>query len=142
MIERKKFGPKGFNSSYPFNIGDLRDSAQVLRNYLESNQSGGTKVPWDDLKYIFGEIMYGGHIVDNRDRIFCNSFLDNLMNDKLLDEANMFPYTDGTLTVFKCPPAGPYEKYIEHIEQELPPESPLAFGLHPNAEIDFRTVES
>lgn len=142
MIERKKFGAKGFNGKYPFNIGDLRDSAQVLRNYLESNQSGGTKVPWDDLKYIFGEIMYGGHIVDDRDRIFCNSFLDNLMNDKLLDEANMFPYTDGTLTIFKCPPAGPYEKYIEHIEQELPPESPLAFGLHPNAEIDFRTVES
>jgi len=46
------------------------------------------------------------------------------------------------MTIFKCPPAGPYEKYIEHIEQELPPESPLAFGLHPNAEIDFRTVES
>jgi len=142
MIERRKFGAKGFNGSYPFNIGDLRDSALVLRNYLESNSSGGTKVPWDDLKYIFGEIMYGGHIVDDRDRIFCNAFLDNLMNDKLLDEANMFPYTDGTHTVFKCPPAAPYEKYIEHIEQELPPESPLAFGLHPNAEIDFRTVQS
>jgi dynein heavy chain len=142
MIERRKFGAKGFNGSYPFNIGDLRDSALVLRNYLETNSSGGTKVPWDDLKYIFGEIMYGGHIVDDRDRIFCNAFLDNLMNDKLLDEANMFPYTDGTHTVFKCPPAAPYEKYIEHIEQELPPESPLAFGLHPNAEIDFRTVQS
>lgn len=142
MIERRKFGAKGFNGLYPFNIGDLRDSAAVLKNYLESNQSGGTKVPWDDLKYIFGEIMYGGHIVDDRDRIFCNAFLDNLMNDKLLDEANMFPFTDGTLTVFKCPPAGPYEKYLEHIEQELPPETPLAFGLHPNAEIDFRTVQS
>jgi dynein heavy chain len=142
MLERSKFGAKGFNGLYPFNIGDLRDSATVLKNYLESNASGGSKVPWDDLKYIFGEIMYGGHIVDDRDRIFCNSFLDNLMQDKLLDEANMFPYTDNTNTIFKCPPPGPQEKYLEHIESELPPETPLAFGLHPNAEIDFRTTQS
>jgi len=37
MIERRKFGSKGFNMSYPFNIGDLRDSAIVLNNYLEAN---------------------------------------------------------------------------------------------------------
>jgi dynein heavy chain, axonemal len=142
MLERRKFGAKGFNGLYPFNIGDLRDSAAVLKNYLDSNSNGSTKVPWDDLKYIFGEIMYGGHIVDDRDRIFCNAFLDNLMNEKLLDEANMFPYTDGTAVQFKCPPAAPYEKYLEHIEAELPPETPLAFGLHPNAEVDVRTKES
>lgn len=32
-----------------------------------------------------------------------------------------------------------YEKYIEYIETETPGETPLAFGMHPNAEIDFRT---
>ena len=38
--------------------------------------------------------MYGGHIVDNWDRVFTNGFLENLMNDALLDEANMFPFTE------------------------------------------------
>ena len=138
MLERKKFGSKGFNMQYPFSIGDLRDSAIVLQNYLDAN-SGSGKVPWPDLIYIFGDIMYGGHIVNNWDRIFCTAFLNNLMQDNLLDEANMFPFTDGTPVQFKAPSPTQYEKYIEYIDLELPPESPVAFGMHPNAEIDYRS---
>jgi len=78
MIERRKFGPKGWNMHYPFNMGDLRDSSIVLQNYMEQNAASG-KIPWDDLRYIFGEIMYGGHIVDDWDRRFCSAFLENLM---------------------------------------------------------------
>lgn len=139
MLERRKFGSKGFNMMYPFSIGDLRDSAIVLQNYLDQNAGSG-KIPWDDLRYIFGDIMYGGHIVDDLDRVFCSGFLQNLMNDSLLDEANMFPFTDGK-AVFKCPAPTTYENYQKYIETELPPETPLAFGMHPNAEIDFRTTQ-
>jgi len=138
MLERRKFGPKGWNMMYPFSVGDLRDSGIVLTNYMESNAASG-KIPWDDLKYIFGEIMYGGHIVDNWDRVFCSSFLDNLMLNELLEEKELFPFIEGKGISFKCPAPTNYEKYIEHIETECPPETPLAFGMDPNAEIDFRT---
>lgn len=43
----------------------------VLFNYLENNST----VPWDDLRYIFGEIMYGGHISDDWDRRLCSTYL-------------------------------------------------------------------
>jgi len=140
MLERKKFGPKGWNMNYAFSIGDLRDSAIVLNNYMETNASSG-KIPWDDLRYIFGEIMYGGHIVDNVDRRFCAAFLENLMTEKILEEEELFPYIEGRNISFKCPPPLSYEKYLEHIDQECPPETPLAYGLNPNAEIDFRTTQ-
>jgi len=39
----------------------------------------------------------------------------------------------------KVPGQNPYEKYIEHIETCITSESPLFYGLHPNAEIGFRT---
>jgi len=99
------------------------------------------KIPWDDLRYLFGDIMYGGHITDNLDRRFCSTFLENLMNDTLLDEAEMFPFIEGKNISFKCPQPLNHEQYNKYMEQELPPETPLAFGMHPNAEIDFRTKQ-
>eukprot|EP00918_Siedleckia_nematoides_P022348 GHVU01048072.1.p1 GENE.GHVU01048072.1~~GHVU01048072.1.p1 ORF type:complete len:830 (+),score=159.71 GHVU01048072.1:655-3144(+) len=136
VIERKKFGPKGWNMNYPFAIGDLRDSATVLFNYLEQQATG--KVPWDDLRYIFGEIMYGGHIVDSRDRLLCGTYLDFYMQEELLDEAELFPFCESRVASYRCPPASTYEKTSEHIDL-LPGDHPLAFGFHPNAEIGFRT---
>lgn len=58
VCERRKFGSQGWNLSYPFSVGDLTISVYVLFNYLEANRN----IPWDDLRYLFGEIMYGGHV--------------------------------------------------------------------------------
>jgi dynein heavy chain len=48
VAERRKFGPQGWNRNYPFNVGDLTISVNVLYNYLETN----SKV---SLFYFFGE---------------------------------------------------------------------------------------
>ena len=87
---------------YPFSTGDLRDSSLVLLNYLE-NAQGSTKIPWEDLRYIFGDIMYGGHIVDEWDRKLCRAYLQNLMDNPLLDETELFPFNDSKQASFKSP---------------------------------------
>ena len=141
IMERKLFGPMGFNMKYPFSIGDLRDSATCLQNYMEN--SGGGKIPWQDLKYIFGEIMYGGHVVNDFDRLLVNEYLNFYMKDELLDEMQMYPYLDDEKgESFITPMATTFEKYIEHIDNTMGEDTPVAFGLHPNAEIDFRTQQS
>lgn len=141
MMERKTFGAMGFNMKYPFSIGDLRDSAACLQNYMD-NSSGG-KIPWQDLKYIFGEIMYGGHIVNDFDRLVANEYLNSIMKDELLDETEMYPFVqDEKSGSFMSPTPTTFEKYIDHIQQNMGSDTPIAFGLHSNAEIDMRTQQS
>eukprot|EP00753_Platysulcus_tardus_P011842 PLAT3317.22.p1 GENE.PLAT3317.22~~PLAT3317.22.p1 ORF type:complete len:2183 (+),score=1467.98 PLAT3317.22:1402-7950(+) len=139
MIERKRFGAKGFNMRYPFNSGDLKSSKIVMSNYMES---AGARVPWDDLRYIFGEIMYGGHIVNDYDRLLCQTYLAHFFRDELLEEMELFPFLDGgdgaAGLSFRAPSPAGFERYVAHIDT-LTTDSPLAFGLHPNAEIGFRT---
>ncbi|XP_050529246.1 dynein beta chain, ciliary-like [Daktulosphaira vitifoliae] len=132
VLERSKFGAQGWNRSYPFNVGDLTISVNVLYNYLEANN----KVPWEDLRYLFGEIMYGGHITDDWDRRLCRNYLEVFMNPNLLE--GDLAFSPG----FMAPPNLDYKSYHQYIEDLLPPESPLLYGLHPNAEIGTLTTRS
>ncbi|NWI70492.1 DYH17 protein, partial [Todus mexicanus] len=132
VAERRKFGAQGWNRPYPFNNGDLTISINVLYNYLEANP----KVPWDDLRYLFGEIMYGGHITDDWDRRLCRTYLSEYIRTEML-EGEMY-----LAPGFLIPPNLDYKGYHEYINENLPPESPYLYGLHPNAEIGFLTVTS
>lgn len=80
VCERRKFGAQGWNRVYPYNTGDLTISVNVLYNYLEANP----KVPWEDLRYLFGEIMYGGHITDDWDRKLCKTYLEVYMHPDMV----------------------------------------------------------
>ena len=141
LLERKKFGVGnmpgatsgiGWNMNYPFNSGDLLCCAQCANNYLENN----SKVPWDDLKYIFGEIMYGGHIVEDWDRRLAAMYLELYMREELLEGIEFFPR-------FSSPPSGiSHKATVEYITEVFQTETPLAFGLHPNAEIGFKLREA
>tara|TARA_B100000795_G_scaffold179078_1_gene135519 strand:- start:289 stop:1461 length:1173 start_codon:yes stop_codon:yes gene_type:complete len=92
-------------------------------------------VPWDDLRYIFGEIMYGGHITDNKDRRLCSAYLNTFLREELLESLQFFPS-------FEAPPPLAHAQYLEYIEEHLATETPTAYGLHTNSEINFMTRQA
>ncbi|KAI5103364.1 dynein beta chain, ciliary, partial [Silurus meridionalis] len=132
VAERRKFGAQGWNRAYPFNNGDLTISISVLYNYLEANP----EVPWDDLRYLFGEIMYGGHITDDWDRRLCRTYLQEYMQPQMIEDE--MELVQG----FPVPHNLDYKGYHMYIDEVLPPESPYLYGLHPNAEIGILTITS
>nr|XP_040021026.1 dynein heavy chain 11, axonemal isoform X2 [Gasterosteus aculeatus aculeatus] len=135
VTERRKFGPQGWNHNYPFSAGDLTISASVLYNYLEAN-SKSMQVPWEDLRYLFGEIMYGGHITDGWDRRLCQTYLQEFMHPKMF-EGELF-----LCPGFLSPPFMDYSGYHSYVDEHVPPENPTLYGLHPNAELECLTVTS
>uniref|UniRef100_A0A1A8IU56 Dynein, axonemal, heavy chain 11 n=1 Tax=Nothobranchius kuhntae TaxID=321403 RepID=A0A1A8IU56_NOTKU len=135
VTERRKFGPQGWNHTYPFSTGDLTISANVLFNYLEANTKS-MQVPWEDLCYLFGEIMYGGHITDDWDRRLCKTYLQEFMHPRMF-VAELF-----LCPGFLSPSFLDYSGYHRYIDEHLPCENPTLYGLHPNAELECLTVTS
>lgn len=43
-------------------------------------------MPFDDLRYLFGEIMYGGHITDDWDRRLCRTYLEEYIKPEMMEE--------------------------------------------------------
>jgi dynein heavy chain len=131
---RIKFGAQGWSKKYPFNDGDLTICGQVLCNYMNNAERLGTDVPWADLRYLFGDIMYGGHITDYWDRRVCQTYLKTLVIPELLQNLSL-------AAGFKSPDAAKmdYIHYQKFIDERFPAEQPQLFGLHPNAEIGFLT---
>lgn len=90
-------------------------------------------MPWDDLRYIFGEIMYGGHVTDYWDRRTNNTYLEVLFTEEIQRGGQL---GHG----FRSPDPTSHEtteSYVAYLRSDLPPESPLIYGLHMNSEIAY-----
>jgi len=129
-LGRRRFGTQGWSRAYGFNVGDLLICKDVLTNQLNAKE----KIPWEDIKYVFGEIMYGGHITDNWDRRTNSTYLEVLMQDMLFKDGSLCPG-------FKSKVEGTFDEYAEYVKKKLPLETPVLYGLHPNAEIGFLISE-
>jgi dynein heavy chain, axonemal len=134
ILGRRKFGNIGWSRVYNFNDGDLTICGDVLHNYLSKYE----KVPYKDLCYIYGEIMYGGHITDNLDRRTNNTYLERIIQPAIMEQMQL---TQSVGFKSPLPQRTDRDKYVEIVETQLPPEAPQMFGLHPNAEIGYLTAD-
>ncbi|KAI3429649.1 hypothetical protein D9Q98_005734 [Chlorella vulgaris] len=96
LLGRKKFGTGiggsaagggglGYCRAYSFNQGDLATCGDVILNYVEASKGAG--VPWQDLRYLLGQVFYGGHVVDDYDRRLLSTYLDAIIRQELLPQA-------------------------------------------------------
>jgi len=134
ILGRRKFGSQGWSRKYNFNDGDLRICGDILHNYLSSYE----KVPYADLQYLYGEIMYGGHITDDWDRRTNSTYLKVLVKPEIMQGMPMTCTVQGG---FRSPDPNKFgrDQYIDYVETKLPTENPAMFGLHANAEIGYLT---
>ena len=92
---------------YEFNDSDLETSQQVLRMFLEEQQ----EIPWDALRYVCGQINYGGRVTDDWDRRCLMSILGKFYDPVILEESYCFSKSG----LYRAPPCGHLASYIDYI---------------------------
>ncbi|CAJ1435587.1 unnamed protein product [Effrenium voratum] len=134
ILERRKFGPIGWNVPYEWMDSDFQVSREQVQMYLES-QAG---VPWITLNYIIAEVNYGGRVTDDKDVRLISAFLKRYFNEGVLQDG----YKLSPLNAYTCPDEGSLEEVREHVRKLPMDEDPQVFGLHPNAQITAQTEEA
>ncbi|KAJ8266677.1 hypothetical protein GJAV_G00133350 [Gymnothorax javanicus] len=138
--ERRKYGKIGWNVPYDFNESDFLVCMEILNTYLtKAHTQGEENIPWSSLKYLIGEVMYGGRAIDSFDRRILTVYLDEYLGDFLFDTFQPFHFYHNKDVDYKIPPDGNKDVYVEEIEGLPLANTPEVFGLHPNAEIGYYT---
>ncbi|XP_066245712.1 dynein axonemal heavy chain 10 isoform X2 [Euwallacea similis] len=138
--ERRKYDKIGWNICYDFNESDFNVCVQILDIYLtQAFEVKDTRIPWNSLKYLIGEIMYGGRIIDDFDRRIVKTYMDEYMGDFLFDTFQSFHFYHNHTVDYVIPPVGAKDDYIAFIDELPLINGPEVFGLHSNAEIGYYT---
>ncbi|XP_028292993.1 dynein heavy chain 10, axonemal [Gouania willdenowi] len=138
--ERRKYGKIGWNVPYDFSESDFFVCMEILNTYLsKAHSQGDADVPWGSLKYLIGEVMYGGRAIDSFDRRILTVYMDEYFGDFLFYTFRRFHFFSSRDVAYSIPAPGPKRTYTEEIEAMPLTNSPEVLGLHSNAEIGYYT---
>lgn len=86
---------------------------QILDTYLTKAYSiKDTRIPWGSLKYLIGEVMYGGRVIDNFDRRIVSTYMDEYMGDFLFDTFQPFHFYKDENVDYHIPQDSDKDDYI------------------------------
>ena len=86
-------------------------------------------VNWTCVRYMFGEIQYGGRVTDDYDSRLLNTMCKKWFCDEMFNAD--FAFYRGYV-IPPCTKIGEYHEYIQSLGAQ---DTPEVFGLHPNADI-------
>lgn len=130
--ERRKYGPLGWNIPYEFNSADWLASCMFVQNHLDALDSK-RGISWTTLRYMLGEVQYGGRVTDDYDKRLLNTFARVWFMDRMFDES--FEFHSG-YNIYKYKNQ---EEYLDAIDTMNVTDPCEVYGLHSNADITYQT---
>jgi dynein heavy chain len=137
VIERKKFGPLGWNIPYEFNDTDMDITAAQLELYVSSY----AEIPYKVLQQLASVVNYGGRITDDKDMRTSDILIADFFTPKILDSDYQFSFS-GIYYSFVPNVDAPHRSYLDYIESLPLNAEPEVFGMHDNASITCAITEA
>lgn len=141
--ERLRYCPLGWSKKYEFNESDLRVACDTLDTWIDSVALNRTnlppeKVPWDAIRTLFGQCIYGGKIDNDFDQRLLTSFLNKLFTIKSFEPdftlINNVTNQDGQKVAITMPDGINRGNFLEWVENLSDKQTPAWLGLPDNAE--------
>lgn len=118
-------------------MSDYLISYQLISMYLKkAHDMQEEDLPYDTLRYLIGEAMYGGRVTDNKDRRVLMTYLEEYFGDFIFDTNQKF-FFSVTGSDYVVPEEETFEGTLEWIDALPLFTAPGVFGLHSNAEIQY-----
>ncbi|XP_048259760.1 cytoplasmic dynein 1 heavy chain 1-like isoform X2 [Haliotis rufescens] len=139
--ERMRYTPLGWAKKYEFTESDLKVACDMLDVWIDSVALGRTnlppeKVPWDAIKTLLSQCIYGGKIDNDFDQRLLSTFVDKLFTPKSFEgDYKLVTNVDGVPGKNISMPDGVRrEQFVQFVNNMEERQTPSWLGLPNNAE--------
>merc|ERR1719253_1256724 len=133
ILDRRRFGPLGWNIPYQFADTDREISLRQLKMFLDEFE----EVQYQALNYLFAECNYGGRVTDGQDR----RTISMILSDYVTPDIRSKDYKFSVSGDFYAPGMMAKDKYLEFIKTMPLNPQPEVHWLHQNADLTAMTNE-
>ncbi|XP_014790579.2 cytoplasmic dynein 1 heavy chain 1 [Octopus bimaculoides] len=139
--ERMRYVPLGWSKKYEFSESDLKVACDMLDTWIDSVAMGRTnlppeKVPWDAMRTLLSQCIYGGKIDNDFDQRLLTSFVNKLFTPESFDAdfvlVNNVEGQQGKNIIM--PEGVRREQFLQFTSTLTDRQSPTWLGLPNNAE--------
>ena len=138
--ERLRYTPLGWAQRYEWSEADFRMAADTLDACVDATAMGRAnlppdKVPWEALRTLLSQCIYGGRIDNHFDQVLLDCFIANLFNAKAFEAASvLIPDFDGHGNNLLMPDGVRREQFVQWAEAIKTLQTPSWLGLPNTAE--------
>ncbi|KAI6045169.1 dynein heavy chain protein 1 [Pisolithus marmoratus] len=144
--ERLRYVPLGWSKIYDFNDSDMSSAFATIDTWLNRVAKGRTNVdpvtiPWDALRTLIKQSVYGGRVDSDFDQRILDAFVDKLFTPAAYNvDFNLVPSVNGG-QVLEAPEGTKLEHFLSWVHGLPDREPPSWLSLPPTAERVIAVVQ-